>query len=76
MAEFDQELDACGLNCPLPILRAKKSLSGMESGKILHIIATDPGSVKDFEAFSKQTGNELLDSNEKEGKFYFLIKKK
>ena len=75
MAEFDQELDACGLNCPLPILRAKKSLSGMESGKILHIIATDPGSVKDFEAFSKQTGNELLDSNEKEGKFYFLIKK-
>lgn len=48
----------------------------MESGKILHIIATDPGSVKDFEAFSKQTGNELLDSNEKEGKFYFLIKKK
>ena len=76
MAEFDQELDACGLNCPLPILRAKKSLCGMESGKILHIIATDPGSVKDFEAFSKQTGNELLDSNEKEGKFYFLIKKK
>ena len=76
MAEFDQELDACGLNCPLPILRAKKSLSGMESGKILHIIATDPGSVKDFEAFSKQTGNELLNSNEKEGKFYFLIKKK
>ncbi len=76
MAEFDQELDACGLNCPLPILRAKKSLSGMDSGKVLHIIATDPGSVKDFEAFSKQTGNELLDSSEKEGKFYFLIKKK
>lgn len=76
MAEFDQELDACGLNCPLPILRAKKSLASMESGKILHIIATDPGSVKDFEAFSKQTGNELLNSNEKEGKFYFLIKKK
>jgi len=76
MAEFDQELDACGLNCPLPILRAKKSLSSMDSGKVLHIIATDPGSVKDFEAFSKQTGNELLDSSEKEGKFYFLIKKK
>ena len=76
MAEFDQELDACGLNCPLPILRAKKSLSSMDSGKVLHIIATDPGSVKDFEAFSKQTGNELLDSSEKEGKFYFFIKKK
>lgn len=76
MAEFDQELDATGLNCPLPILRAKKSLSGMDSGKVLQIIATDPGSVKDFEAFSKQTGNELLDSNEDDGKFYFLIKKK
>ena len=76
MSEFDQELDACGLNCPLPILRAKKSLSSMESGKVLHIIATDPGSVKDFEAFSKQTGNELLDSNEEGGKFYFRIKKK
>jgi len=76
MAEFDQELDACGLNCPLPILRAKKSLSGMDSGKVLRIIATDPGSVKDFEAFSKQTGNDLLDSNENDGKFYFLIKKK
>lgn len=76
MAEFDQELDATGLNCPLPILRAKKSLSGMDSGKVLQIIATDPGSVKDFEAFSKQTGNELLDSNENDGKFYFRIKKK
>ena len=76
MTEFDLELDATGLNCPLPILRAKKSLSGMESGKVLQIIATDPGSVKDFEAFSKQTGNELLNSNENDGKFYFLIKKK
>lgn len=76
MAEFDQELDACGLNCPLPILRAKKALSGMDSGKVLHIITTDPGSVKDFEAFSKQTGNDLLDSNEDDGKFYFRIQKK
>ena len=76
MSEFYQELDACGLNCPLPILRAKKSLSGMDSGKVLHIIATDPGSVKDFEAFSKQTGNQLLSSSEDGGKFYFLIQKK
>ena len=76
MAEFDQELDACGLNCPLPILRAKKALSGMDSGKVLHIIATDQGSVKDFEAFSKQTGNELLDSSEDGEKFYFRLKKK
>lgn len=75
MLEFDQELDASGLNCPLPILRAKKALNGMEVGKILHIIATDPGSVKDFEAFSKQTGNELLESKEEDGKFYFLLQK-
>jgi len=75
MAAFDQELDASGLNCPLPILRAKKTLSGMESGKILRIIATDPGSVKDFEAFSKQTGNELLESAEDGGKYMFLLKK-
>ena len=76
MADFDQELDACGLNCPLPILRAKKSLSSLESGQVLRIIATDPGSVKDFEAFAKQTGNELLESNEEGGKFNFLVKKK
>lgn len=75
MADFDQELDASGLNCPLPILRAKKSLAGMEAGQVLHIIATDPGSVKDFEAFAKQTGNELMASNEEGGKFTFLIKK-
>ncbi|VAW95105.1 Molybdopterin-synthase adenylyltransferase [hydrothermal vent metagenome] len=75
MADFDQELDATGLNCPLPILRAKKALGGMEGGQILHIIATDPGSVKDFEAFAKQTGNELMESKEEGGKFLFLIKK-
>jgi tRNA 2-thiouridine synthesizing protein A len=75
VADFDDELDASGLNCPLPILRAKKSLTAMESGKVLHIIATDPGSVRDFEAFTKQTGNELMQSNEEGGKFHFLIKK-
>ncbi len=75
MADFDQELDASGLNCPLPILRAKKALGGMDSGKVLHIIATDPGSVKDFEAFAKQTGNSLLESNEEGGKYHFLIQK-
>ena len=75
MADFDQELDASGLNCPLPILRVKKSLSGLEVGQVLHIIATDPGSVKDFEAFAKQTGNELMESKEEGGKFHFLIKK-
>ncbi|NOZ54732.1 MAG: sulfurtransferase TusA family protein [Gammaproteobacteria bacterium] len=75
MAEFNQELDASGLNCPLPILRAKKSLSAMGAGEVLHIISTDPGSVKDFEAFAKQTGNELLESREDSGKFHFLMKK-
>ena len=75
MANFDQELDATGLNCPLPILRAKKSLAGLSAGQVLHIIATDPGSVKDFEAFAKQTGNELMESKEEGGKFFFLIKK-
>ena len=75
MADFDSELDASGLNCPLPILRAKKALAAIESGQILHIIATDPGAIKDFEAFSKQTGNELMESREDGGKFYFLIKK-
>lgn len=75
MVAFDQELDASGLNCPLPILRAKKTLGGMQSGKVLRIIATDPGSVKDFEAFSKQTGNELLQSTEEGGKYMFLLRK-
>lgn len=75
MANFDQELDASGLNCPLPILRAKKALGTLESGQVLRIVATDPGSVKDFEAFAKQTGNELLESGEEGGKFVFLIKK-
>ncbi|MBK8639138.1 MAG: sulfurtransferase TusA family protein [Chromatiaceae bacterium] len=75
MADFDQELDASGLNCPLPILRAKKTLNSMSSGQVLHIIATDPGSVKDFDSFAKQTGNELMESKEEGGKFHFLIKK-
>nr|VFJ88798.1 MAG: tRNA 2-thiouridine synthesizing protein A [Candidatus Kentron sp. LFY]VFJ89303.1 MAG: tRNA 2-thiouridine synthesizing protein A [Candidatus Kentron sp. LFY]VFK21835.1 MAG: tRNA 2-thiouridine synthesizing protein A [Candidatus Kentron sp. LFY] len=73
MAKFDQELDASGLNCPLPILRAKKTLNGMESGQVLKIIATDPGSVKDFEAFSTQTGNKLLESSEEGGKYIFFL---
>ncbi len=75
MTDFDHELDTSGLNCPLPILRAKKALVGMRGGQVLRVIATDPGSVKDFEVFSKQTGNELLESREEAGKFYFLMKK-
>jgi len=75
MANFDAELDARGLNCPLPILRAKKSINELTSGKILHFIATDPGSVKDFEAFCKQTGNQLMSSGQANGAFEFFIKK-
>ena len=75
MADFDQELDASGLNCPLPILRAKKSLAALASGQVLRIIATDPGAVKDFESFAKQTGNALLESAERDGKFYFRLQK-
>jgi tRNA 2-thiouridine synthesizing protein A len=73
---FDKELDARGLNCPLPILRAKKALGELTSGQVLRIIATDPGSVKDFAAFSKQTGNELLSSAENNKEFEFYIKRK
>ena len=75
MSEFDSELDARGLNCPLPILRAKKSLTGMNSGEVLKILATDPGSVKDFEAFCRQSGDELLSSDEADGEYSYLIKK-
>ncbi len=73
---FDKELDARGLNCPLPILRAKKALAEMSSGQVLRIVATDPGSVKDFQAFAKQTGNELLSSAENNKEFEFYIKRK
>jgi tRNA 2-thiouridine synthesizing protein A len=72
----DKELDARGMNCPLPILRAKKALGELTTGQVLRIVATDPGSVKDFEAFTKQTGNELLSSAAAEKDFVFYIRKK
>ena len=73
---FDKELDARGLNCPLPILRTKKALSDMQSGQVLKVVSTDPGSVKDLAAFAKQTGNELLSSEEKDKEFEFFLKRK
>ena len=73
---FDKELDARGLNCPLPILRAKKALNEMQSGQVLKIVATDPGSVKDFQAFSKQTGHQLLQHGEANREFTFFMRKK
>ncbi len=72
----DKELDARGMNCPLPILRTRKALNEMAAGQILRIVATDPGSVKDFESFSKQTGNELLSQASGEKEFVFYIRKK
>jgi tRNA 2-thiouridine synthesizing protein A len=72
----DQELDARGLSCPLPILKTKKSLAGMESGKVLRIVSTDCGSVKDMQAFANQTGNELVSQSEENGEYIFFMKKK
>ena len=73
---FDKDLDVRGLNCPLPILRAKKALTDLASGKVLRVLATDPGSVKDFQAFAKQTGNQLLSHAEADKVFTFFMKKK
>ena len=73
---FNKDLDVKGLNCPLPILRAKKALTDMESGQVLRVVATDPGSVKDFETFARQTGHQLLSHSEAGGEFTFLMKKK
>ena len=73
---FDKELDARGLSCPLPILKTKKSLNGLVSGQVLKILATDPGSIKDMEAFANQTGNALLSSGEENRIFVFYMKKK
>jgi tRNA 2-thiouridine synthesizing protein A len=75
-AHIDKELDVKGLNCPLPILRAKKALADMESGQTLRIVATDPGAVKDFAAFCRQTGNPLLSSSETPSEFTFVIAKR
>ena len=75
MSDFDHELDVRGLNCPLPILRAKKMLNTMASGEVLKVMATDPGAVRDFEAFARQTGNSLLDSTEIGAEFHFLLRK-
>ncbi len=71
----DQTLDAKGLNCPLPILKAKKALKGMQAGQVLEILSTDPGSVADFAAFCNQTGNELLSSETAGDVYTFEIKK-
>jgi len=75
MSTTAQELDARGLNCPLPILRAKKAINGLQRGQVLRVRATDPGSVKDFDAFCKATGNELVSSEQDGGEYVFQIRK-
>ncbi|MBY0579400.1 MAG: sulfurtransferase TusA family protein [Burkholderiales bacterium] len=74
--DFQRELDARGLSCPLPILRTKKSLADMASGDVLKVVSTDSGSVKDMQAFANQTGNELLSQSEAGGEYIFFMKKK
>jgi tRNA 2-thiouridine synthesizing protein A len=71
-----KELDARGLNCPLPILKAKKALTEMLSGEVLKIVATDPGSVRDFQAFARQTGNELIDQTSGDKEFVHYLRRR
>ena len=73
---YDREVDACGLNCPLPILRTKKALNDMQTGNVLKVLATDPASVKDFQAFCKQTGHVLIEHTEAAGIFRFYLQRK
>jgi tRNA 2-thiouridine synthesizing protein A len=74
--QYQKDLDARGLNCPLPILKAKKALADMATGEVLRITATDTGSVRDFQAFAKQTGNALLSHSQANGEFVFLMRRK
>lgn len=74
--DFNRELDARGLNCPLPILKTKKALAEMVTGEVLRVTATDPGAVRDFQAFSKQTGNELLSQEEDGSDYVFFMRRK
>jgi TusA-related sulfurtransferase len=73
---IDKELDTRGLNCPLPILKAKKALAEMSSGQTLRVVATDAGSVRDFLAFAKQTGNELLEQTTKGNEFIHVMRRR
>ena len=73
---IDKEIDTSGLNCPLPILKAKKALNDMSSGQVLKVIATDPGASRDFEAFAKQTGHELVLQEKTEAHFIFSLKRR
>ena len=73
---IDVEIDTRGLNCPLPILKAKKALTGMQSGQVLKVVSTDTGSVRDFAAFAKQTGNELMSQTTEGSDFVHILKRR
>ena len=74
--EAQKELDTRGLNCPLPILKAKKALADMRSGEVLKVVATDPGSMRDFQAFARQTGNELLEQQSQDDEFIHFLRRR
>ena len=74
--EFDTEIDTRGLNCPLPILKAKRALASMQSSQVLKVVSTDPGSLRDFQAFAKQTGNELVDQQTVGDEYIHLLKRR
>ncbi|MGD2083260.1 MAG: sulfurtransferase TusA family protein [Chromatiales bacterium] len=75
MQDATSHLDARGMNCPLPILRTRKAIAALGSGEVLEVTASDPGSVKDMGAYCQQTGHELLESDERDGAYVFLIRK-
>jgi tRNA 2-thiouridine synthesizing protein A len=74
--DFHRDIDTRGMNCPLPILKAKKALADMQSGEVLKVVATDPASTRDFQAFARQTGNELLAQDEQEGEFIHYLRRR
>ena len=74
--QVDQEVDTRGLNCPLPILKAKKALAAMQSGQLLKVVATDTGSIRDFQAFAKQTGNELMEQLTQGDEFVHVLRRR
>jgi TusA-related sulfurtransferase len=73
---IDKQIDTRGLNCPLPILRAKKALTDMQSGQLLKVVATDPGSVRDFQAFARQTGNELVEQQQQGEEIIHVLRRR
>lgn len=76
MPDAQKEIDTRGLNCPLPILKAKKALADMKSGEVLKVVATDPGSVRDFQAFARQTGNELVEQTAVRDEFIHFLRRR